>query len=244
MDDFKTFTEIVSNLVTTIAAVVAGLWVLNRLKRERTDEAAIEMTLATESSLCPAQSAPTHYLVLFTVQLANKGKTKIEAKSERLLDGSVFNDGPEKLMHSCSLQIRALRPDATGPRALDWFEGGHWDDVLCGDKAVNVLIDYHNPKRRDAEGRELLEFWMEPGETYRMGVPVVLPPGVYVAKLTFVASEQERDGWDRFLEAIGVVAPQPPCADQNFWSQVFAFPVPTPAENSASGKRQPLSGAQ
>ena len=75
MDALK-ITEVVHNIVVTIAAVVAGIWAWNRLKRERTDEAAIEMALSTTST-----DVGGDHLVFFTVQLANKGKTKIEAKS-------------------------------------------------------------------------------------------------------------------------------------------------------------------
>lgn len=232
MENLKTITDIIQNIVTTIAAIVAGLWVLNRLKRERTDEAALDMSLATQSSPHSGHVPPDNYLVIFTVQLTNKGKTKIEAKTERLTDGSVFNDGPERLIHSCSLQIRRLQPGLPSMQNLDWFEGGPWVDIFCGNRAVNVLIDYYNPNVRDSQGREALEFWMEPGETYRMGVPVMLPPGVYIAKLTFVGADQERNEWDRFLEEIGVVKKQPACADQNFWSQIYGFIVPAPAEKA------------
>jgi hypothetical protein len=233
METLKSLTDIFQNIVTAIAAIVAGLWVLNRLKRERTDEAALEMTLTSQATQNPARAPSQDYLVLFTVQLANKGKTKIEAKSERKADGSVFNDGPERLIHSCSLQIRELHPGVASPQHLDWFEGP-WVDIFYGDRAINVLVDYYNPNKRDAESREKLEFWMEPGETYRMGVPVILPQGMYVAKLTFVGADQKPGEWDRFLGEMGLVDTQPPDEDQNFWSQIYGFTVPGPAEKSSA----------
>src|SRR5262245_11170060 len=120
MEKLKILAEIFQSIVTAVAAIAAGLWVLNRLRRERTDEAALEMTLTSQSLPHSAEVPPDNYLVLFTVQLTNGGKTKIEAKTKRLDDGSVFDDGSERLMHSCSLQIRRLASGVTGPLALDW----------------------------------------------------------------------------------------------------------------------------
>jgi len=228
--------QVINNVVVTIAAIVGGLWVLNRLKRERTDEAALEMNLTANSSKLDAPP-PDKYLVVFTVELANRGKTKIEAKTKRTVQGNIFEDGPEMLKHSCSLQIRRIDEAQVGTdQSLDWFEGAAWQllPVFHGDAQIDVLIDYRNANEHDSFGNEIVEFWMEPGETYRPGVPVVLPKGAYVAKLTFVAADQERDWLDRLIDRINGTEPRPADADQNFWSQIYGFNVPTSPPSAQS----------
>jgi len=229
MDKFKTFTEIVHNIVVALAAVIGGLWVLNRLKRERTDEAALEMTPTTTVSPLGAAPQTGLHLVLFTVQLTNKGKTKIEAASEYGESDYIFDDGVERLKYACSLQIRQI-DDSQMPaiQSLDWFEGGPWQDVVLfrGGCEINVLLDYENPAYHDQKGRERLEFWMEPGETYRLGVPVVLSKGLYVAKLTFVGAEQDRDWVENAIDDTVSQRRSKSDTHQNFWSQIFGFSVP------------------
>ena len=220
MDALK-ITEVVHNIVVTIAAVVAGIWAWNRLKRERTDEAAIEMALSTTST-----DVGGDHLVFFPVQLANKGKTKIEAKSARDANGWVFDDGPEKLRYPCSLQIRRINAaKGAQPQSLDWFEGGPWQDmrVFRNEMEINVLLEYQNPK-----AGEKIEFWMEPGEIYRLGVPVLLPAAAYIAKLTFVAADQPEDWLDRQCRELGICNGPSRQPDENFWSQIYGFNVPVP----------------
>lgn len=219
MENLKGIVGILKDIVVMAAAVVGGLWAWNRFKRERTDEAAIEMELTTKST--PVGNV---HLVFFTVHLANKGKTKIEAKTELNKGGWVFDDGPEQLRYPCSLQIRYIDPTrATRQESLDWFEGGPWQDmkVYRGLMEINILLEYQNPKKN-----ERIEFWMEPGETYRLGVPVILPAGAYVAKLTFVAADQEQNWLDGFLSRIGLSKSEDHQPDENFWSQLYGFTVP------------------
>lgn len=225
--EFKELTEIIHNLVVSAAAITGGFWVLNRIYRERTDEAALEMTL-THSSWKLDGPPPDKYAVVFTVELANRGKTKIEAKRARTQEiGSgnwyIFDDRSEKLENACSLQIMQVDEGNVGAmQRLDWFE----PQGLISEGRVehNVLIDYQNPKKKDKARKEVVEFWMEPGEIYRLGVPVVLSKGVYLAKLTFVGA----DTWlGKLLARIGVTR----ASDGNFWSQIYGFSVHNIAED-------------
>jgi hypothetical protein len=223
-------TSILDHVVVTLAAFCGGFWVLLRLKRERTDEAALNIVLSNTSSAMGSLN-----LVLFTVELANKGKTKIDAKTERDKDHWIFNDGPEKLPHACSLQIRQLNQAVTTPPvSLDWFESGPWVDMPLyrNQMAINVLLEYEAPETNE------VEFWMEPGETYHLGVPVLLPAGTYFAKLTFVGADQEKD-WldktlDKALEWISRSPPKKPHKDDNFWSQVYGFTVPSERKSQST----------
>jgi hypothetical protein len=225
METFKNLTEILNNLTVTVAAVIGGLWAVDRIKKERTDEAALEMAVSVRST--PVENA---HLAVFTVRLTNTGRTKIEAKSRRDGEFTFSEDGEqsEKLRYACSLQVRKL--DATaihGAQRLNWFGGGPWRDVLLSPEGpeINVLLEYENPERNN-----VVEFWMEPGETYRLGVPVILERGAYLGKLTFVAAPQERGWLDGALDEMGFRRPPSGIRDENFWSQIFAFAVPTAAE--------------
>jgi hypothetical protein len=239
MDDFKTFTEIVHNIIVTGAAIIGGIWVVNRLKLERTDEAALEMSLSHTATKING-AIPDKYLVVFTIQLANKGKTKIEAKTMRTKPSAttqgklIFEDGPEKLANACSLQIKQVdEAKVVNVPRLDWFESGPWEQTSNAQPEHSVLIDYQNPNRPDEIGNETAEFWMEPGETYRFGVPVILTKGLYVTKLTFVGADQERDWVNRLFDIAGDPEQGPPGADQNFWSQIYALTVPDPGTPDA-----------
>jgi len=222
MATFKELTEILHNLVVAVAAVVGGLWVVDRINRERTDQAALEMSLSASSTV-----VENRHLVVLTVHLANKGKTKIQAKSERDGDFVFSEDGEqaEKLRFPCSLQLKQLDPSAiSGPQRLNWFAGGPWKDVLGSEKGpeIDVLLEYENPELSNR-----VEFWMEPGETYHLGVPLILEQGAYLAKLTFVAAPQEAGWLGKVLDETGFRRPKSGIRDENFWSQIFGFSVPT-----------------
>jgi len=194
MTDFKDWTEIVSNIVLTLAALAGGLWAVFRFWRERTDEAALDLTVSERSS-----PHGKDHLVAIILELANKGKTRIQAKTKRTKSGFAFDDTVEKLAHSCSLQIRKFTTPASTMR-IDWFEAGHVvQDVPGLSSEINLLTEYEDP-----ENHNIIDFWMEPGETYRLEASLLLSDGLYLAKATFVGAG----------------------GDSNFWSQVFTFAVP------------------
>ena len=195
LDDWSKATEIIDHIVVSLAALIGGIWVIFRLNRERTDEAALNIAVFQQST----QFGNDH-LVAITVELANQGKTKIQAKTIRTKDGYAFDDGVEKLQHCCSLQIKRFSTNNHNYIGhIDWFEGGPVELVHGLNPEINLLIEYEDPANNNQ-----VDFWLEPGEKYCMEMPVVLQIGIYLAKVTFVAAGSDRD----------------------FWSRVFSFAVP------------------
>jgi hypothetical protein len=62
--------------------------------------------------------------------------------------------------------------------------------------AIDVLEEYCD------EAKHMTDFWLEPGESYHIGSPLLLSPGSYLAKATFVGKKTD-----------------------DYWSRVFAFSV-------------------
>jgi hypothetical protein len=197
LEDWCKVTELTDHIVVSLAALIGGIWVLFRLNRERTDEAALNISVSVFER---SHRYENDYLVAIIVKLANQGKTKIQAKTNRTKDGYAFDDGPEKLRNCCSLQIKKF--SACSQKYIghiDWFEGGPVEPVLGLKSEINMLIEYEDPANNNQ-----IDFWLEPGEEYRLEMPLVLETGVYLAKVTFVAAG----------------------SDSNFWSRIFTFAVP------------------
>jgi hypothetical protein len=183
--------------IVGLAALAGGLWAVARLKRERSDEAAVTIDFSAKTSALPDNPAS---LVFLSVMLKNVGKTKIQAKREKT-NGLAFQDKGETLAHACSLQVKRVRPRAHMPhRCLDWFKSDSLEAV-ANLPEVNLLSEYENPDQNDE-----IDFWMEPGEVYELGKALVLGPGIYIGKITFVASK----------------------SDEDFWTRIVQFSVPTP----------------
>ena len=194
LTDWEALADVVDHYVVSLAALVGGLWVLIRLRRERTDEAALDMTVSQQS--CPFKNG---HLVTIKVQLTNRGKTSMQAKTKPKPDDLAYSDRDEKLAHSCSLQIKTFETKEACPVShIDWFKGPYLTEVAGLQEQINLLTEYEDPRNNDA-----VDFWMEPGETYCLTVPVMLPAGVYMGKVTFIGAKSDFD----------------------FWSQVFSFSV-------------------
>jgi hypothetical protein len=185
------WTGVVNDAVVSVAALAGGAWAILRLKRERSDEAALDIEVSHDSHPHGDQ-----YFVFFSVLLRNVGKTKIQAKTESS-GGFIYDDGVEKLEHSCSLQLRRIKPWAAGAhRRLDWFDSPLLEAV-DGLHEINLLADYEDPKQANS-----IDFWMEPCETYALGTPLVLSGGTYLAKVTVVASGDDGNYWTSITELI------------------------------------------
>jgi hypothetical protein len=220
LNTVHTIAEISSSVVVGIAAIVGGFWALHRFRRERSDEAAIEIGL--NSTCVPYDAA---HLIFFDVVLTNVGKIRVEAKREHK-NRLAFDDGVEKLQHSGSLQLKRLQSwkEQTN-RYLDWFENELLGPVLGLDE-INLLTPYEDPKEGNVP-----DFWMEPGEVYHLGAAVVLPPGLYIAKITFVAADEHRclarlAGWLKRNIRKQAVKLGMDKSDSNFWTRLSLVQVP------------------
>src|SRR5436190_2357960 len=139
---WKELTDVINNIVVILAALAGGTWAVFRLWRERTDEAALNLNVS-----CQASPFGKLYLVPITLELANKGKTKIQAKPSRDQNGFAFDDGVEKLRNCCSLQIKRFTPDSNRQSGhVDWFESGPVQPIPGLIPEINMLSDYEDPK--------------------------------------------------------------------------------------------------
>jgi hypothetical protein len=133
--------------------------------------------------------------VFIGVTLRNVGKTEIVAKARRNEKGLAYSDSVEKIKYSGSLGIRSITPLAgSAPRNLDWFDQNVFIPVKELDE-INLLSDYEI-----AEEDNMVDFWMEPNESYCLGKSIVLAPGLYAAKVTFVGARNDRDFWTRVVQ--------------------------------------------
>jgi hypothetical protein len=220
MNSLKEITEIVHNIVVIIAALIGGAWVLLRLRRERVDEAAVEISVSTTSTPLGSE-----HLAVITAELTNKGHTEIRGRTEKTSDGLVYKDtadGGEELKYSCSLQIRSVDVAALGAtgRLPDWFKRIGLIDIPGVPRQIDLLTEYVDPDKNK------LEFWAEPGEVYRLRSPVLLPVGTYMAKVTFVGADSDRQ--EGLLQVIeDIISPRKKGSNQeNFWSQFTVFTIP------------------
>jgi hypothetical protein len=185
------WTGVVNDAVVSVAALAGGAWAILRLKRERSDEAALDIDVSHTSYPQSDQC-----FVFFRVVLRNVGKTKIQAKTESS-GGFIYDDGVEQLKHGCSLQLKRIKPWAAGThRRLDWFDSPLLEAVE-GLGEINLLADYEDPKQDNS-----VDFWMEPSETYDLGTPLMLSGGTYLAKVTVVASGDDGNYWTSITELI------------------------------------------
>jgi hypothetical protein len=182
----KDVIDIISGVIVAVAAIIGGLWALLRYRKERTDEAAIEIGV---NSTCAPYGQD--YLIFLDIKLTNKGRTKIQAKYERS-NGLAFDDGVERLQHSGSLQVKQVLPRTQHANShLDWFESPLLRP-LPDIAEINLLTEYEDPTRSNR-----IDFWMEPGEVYHLEAAIVLSPGLYLAKITFVGADGDDNFWSR-----------------------------------------------
>ena len=188
LGSWKDRAGVVNDVVVSLAAVAGGLWALLRFKRERSDESALDMEVAIRSD---RTSTVGNLAVFVETKLRNVGKTKLQAKP--ITKGSVaYSDSAEKIAYSGSLQVRLVSVSAAGT-CLDWYDDSALRPIR-GLHEINLLSEYDIPERND-----LLDFWMEPGETYTLGRTIMLPPGLYLAKVTFIGA-LDGDFWTRLVQ--------------------------------------------
>jgi hypothetical protein len=183
-DAIKSWAEILEHVAVIVASIIGGGWAMLRVFQERSFDSALTIDAKLSGS-------GTHPAFL-EISLANVGKVKLQAKpSDR--NAFAYNDGVERLKHSCSLQLKRLVPLAGIPDTrIDWFEDTKFVNPPLDE--INLLNEYEDPHHNDR-----VDFWMEPGEVYHLGVPLALSAGVYLAKVTFIGARNDREFWSRII---------------------------------------------
>jgi hypothetical protein len=169
-------------------AVVGALWALWRLWVERAFETALGIDV--KAKVQPLEKAA---FVFLEVVLTNHSKRKLEAK--RVKEGQpAFKDEEEELQHSCGLKIRKVADSATsGSNHVSWFNEACFQPLPGIPEEINLLEEYE-----DTETGEIDE-WLEPRESRHLGLAVVLTPGEYLMKVTFVGNRRDTDFWSRIV---------------------------------------------
>jgi hypothetical protein len=173
------------HIVLGVASVIGGLWVLLRLIQERLWDSALDINI--RSSMV---STETHPLTFLEVKLINRGKVQLRAKVRRTR-GLAFEDKAEQIKYTCSLKLKRLRPPIVSTNAwIDWFDDKNFETMQYLE--IDLLNEYGDPNRNDRT-----DFWMEPGEVYKLGVPLALCSGIYLAKVTFIGERSDSEFWSR-----------------------------------------------
>jgi hypothetical protein len=184
---FRCWSETIEHVTVAAASVIGGVWVLFRFLNERTLESAL--TIGVDTSTIAFDGTP---LTFVDVTLTNVGKVRLQAKP---VDRSTaaYDDGVEKLQHSCDLSIRKLLSDAkVADNPIDWFNAKSFDSSKSLE--LNLLNEYEDPRNNNR-----VDFWMEPGEEYHLGVSLRLDAGVYLAKVTFIGARSDDEFWSRIV---------------------------------------------
>lgn len=187
--------SIIQQLAVVVAAAVGGYWALHKIKKEREWDTALEIDVDT--SVTPLEHG---FLVYVVVILTNKGRVKLQAKP---VDSKqvAFCDSAEKLQHSCTLQIKKLKnASVVSGSCVSWFSEDKFHSHQF--PQIDLLDEYNNPDLGNKT-----EFWMEPGETYKLGTILALSEGTYLMKITFIGSEADTDFWSRTI--LMLVPPSP-----------------------------------
>jgi len=186
--------EVAKNFAEVIAVMIGGYWAYYRFWLQRENEPAIGIELDYEC----VPNANQSLLTYFDVTLTNKGKVKAEAKRKPDKEGDFpYSDEGEDLKYSCSLLLRAIPQNIPKGEPIRWFDAevDKKRSPLPGDIEANLIYDYE----RDGEPY----FWMEPAESYHVGVGFVLPHGIYLAMVTFIGKN-----------------------DDEFWRRTFIIQIP------------------
>jgi hypothetical protein len=188
--------QIIQNITVASASVIGGLWAFLRLYRERTYEGALKIDITAHT----LEVEPKYTFV--GVTLTNQGHSKLQANNA-IGPRPVYSDRLDTILYSCSLEVKRINANCiAGDISVDWYN----DSLLSvAIPEVDLFTTYRNPNNNQ------VEFWMEPGESYRLGSLLCLTCGAYLAKVTFIGSD----------------------CDEDFWTQLFYFQVPSTCGNGS-----------
>lgn len=174
--------EATKNWVEVFALLVGGGWALWRFRLRREGVSAFEIAL---SHRC-VQEANGCVLTYFDGTITNKGAVRIVAKKEQR---PAYKDAKEILEHSYSLLLRPLSATGTAGTQVRWFADTNASSPLPGDIEADLLDEY------EVDG--VLDFYVEPLESYPVSVGVWLTPGNYLAMVSFVGESGPHELWRR-----------------------------------------------
>lgn len=206
-------TEAIERGVTAGGILAGGIWTYQHFIRRREHETALQIDLIAATEPYEGDK----WLTFVDVRLTNKGRVKVVARKKQLL---AYDDrkGPDcigqKFNYGLDLQLWQV---PSGYQAGEWI---NWSDAVPSEtptevQEINLATGYYKiPEQKEhCAPRKETDFWMEPGESYSLGVPLVLGKGYYLAKVTFIGE----------------------AGDHEFWQRLFLVRVPTPPTKDTEG---------
>src|ERR1043165_4276434 len=190
--DLKTKSEVLQNFALALAVIAGGIWASYRFFIQRAYETALEIDPATTN--LPYED--NMFLVLIDIILKNKGQTRISARPKKYFKGEALpthKDAAETLQHSLGLQIRRISAGSPANAVLDWFESDKLQKLDGIPNEINLLSEYEISKNG------AVDFWIEPNEVYHCAIPLILPKGRYIAKVSFLGNRGGFEFWSRIF---------------------------------------------
>ena len=174
----------VKNYAEVLAILVGGGWAFWRFCLRRERQTALDIALTHK---CIPETEG-RFLTHFDVTLTNKSTVQVVAKKARL---PAYSDPSETLKYSCSLLLRPAPEAAPLGAQARWFADAAARSPLPGDIEADLVDEYEIGGETD--------FWMEPSESYHVGVGVILRSGAYLAMVTFVGQNGDHEFWRRLF---------------------------------------------
>jgi hypothetical protein len=184
---FYSFTQIFESWATIIGIFGAGFWALYTFVIKRINKSAIDIDLKTTSF----EYDNGRYIVLFESIIKNRGHIKLKAKYKCSPKSPYDPEDETGEFYNSALDLK-IRPF---PNNCDLNSIVYW--YPC-DPTSTLELDLLNLYRDYPNSPSPAYFWMEPGEEYQLGIPVILSAGLYLAKITFIG-KKKLEFWSRLF---------------------------------------------
>jgi hypothetical protein len=188
--------ETLQHVAVVLATLMAAAWSLYLFLAERQSKPHLAIDLQNVQRNIP--SSTDRKLIFFDLVLKNEGKRKLQAE-EVVTTENAYQDAGEVLRYPCALQIRQIAVSMLQSNAsLDFFNDTN--ELQCPSgipPEIDMLTEYEMIIDKNSDAAKP-EFWMEPGEEYRLGATVVLPKGAYLVRFHFVGNKSsDEEFWSR-----------------------------------------------
>jgi hypothetical protein len=181
---FQAFADAAAHWATAVGVVIGGAWAWYRFGLNRQREAALSMKLACK---CMPRGESGDYLAALCATIKNTGTVKLEIRRAREPAYPRDSDDIEILQYGGDLLLRRVDENLVVFKPVRWFADSKTRSPRSGDIELDLLSSY--------EQDDETSFWMEPGETYLLGTAVVLAKGIYIAMLTILGEDTDKDFW-------------------------------------------------
>lgn len=205
--------EQINDALSALGILIGGFWVLYQFVLRRAFESALAVDVVVTSR---PQLPGSHHVVFIDVHLSNVGNRRIVAPKQ--LTSEQVADYEDTVHYPGDLQVFSLKhsSDATFNGWFYALRRGMLTSLPNIPAHIHLLYEYTRQNRE-------ADFFMEPGESYKLGNVLILPIGHYVAKVVFVGSR---------------------ASASEFWSRVIHFRVPVEVTPTGETQKSGLPAEQ